>query len=488
MSTGLKRAAIALVGLAIAAFAAFVTRDRWKPLLNPEAVQTQAEGGPDEHGHNHDHAKESADKLNLSDQARENLGLQFGKVTLKDDVRTIQVPGVVVEEPGHSERRIPAAMDGIVTKVHVFPGQSVRPGDPLLDLQPTGEQLSNDQSALLRTLQDIELIDLELKRITPLVDAGSLPAKNKIEKDYERKRLESQRLVQTQELLVRGLTPSQVDEIVKTRFLIRQFTIHVPEIDRVKVEAISPSGQFVTKTVELNGEITSAGNGPETNSATDRNYTVERINVFPGKLVGQGDELMDLAFHQILNVEGLAFEREAPLVRTAVQNRWNVTAEFETTQSRPLKLTDLKIRYLDNMVDPVTRIQKFYVRLVNTELKESTSEDGVTFRLWTFKPGQFVRLYVPFELKQNQIVLPAEAVIRDGADAYVFKANGRLLQRTAVAVEHMDSREAVIKNDGTLLPGFDVVALNQAYQLNLALKKLAGEGGGGGHSHHGHEH
>jgi len=55
-------------------------------------------------------------------------------------------------------------------------------------------------------------------------------------------------------------------------------------------------------------------------------------------------------------------------------------------------------------------------------------------------------------------------------------------------LEHSDARTAVIKNDGTLTPDFDLVAKNHAYQLNLELKKKLGEGSGGGHSHEGHSH
>lgn len=93
---------------------------------------------------------------------------------------------------------------------------------------------------------------------------------------------------------------------------------------------------------------------------------------------------------------------------------------------------------------------------------------------------------VPVNHLTGRFVLPADAVVKEGADAYVFRMNGKLLERVAVRIESLDSREAVLANDGALYPG-DFVARNQAYQLNLALKKVQG-GVGGGHSHEGHNH
>jgi hypothetical protein len=139
-------------------------------------------------------------------------------------------------------------------------------------------------------------------------------------------------------------------------------------------------------------------------------------------------------------------------------------------------------------VDGLSRIQKFHIPLVNQVLRATTGDDGILYHAWLFRPGQRVRLSIPVEKLIKRIVLPAEAVIQEGADAYVFRANGKQLERVAIVLEHLDARTAVIKNDGTLTPGFDLVAKNHAYQLNLELKKKLGEGGGGGHSHEGHNH
>ena len=493
MKTGLKRIAIGTGILVALGTTTYLTRpqlqswfDQARGVAKSPAAEADEHAGHDHAGHNHGSA-DAKPVLTLSDQARENLGLEMTEIALTDYWRTIQIPGIVSELQGHSERRIPATVAGIVTKLHIFPGQSVRPGDPLMDIQPTGELLTTAQAALLRTLQDIELIDIELKRIAPLVDSGSLPAKNKIEKEYERRRLESQQLVQTQELLVRGLAPEQIGTIVDSKILIRKFTVRVPG---GKVETLDAKTLLELPLRRTPRIMTAAlvNEHADEIEPTNRIYSVEQIAVFPGKLVQPGDVLVELALHTELDLTGQAFERDSPMILNTMQEKWPVTATFETADGTPLSRDDLKIRYLESTVDGLSRIQKFHIPLVNQVLRETPSDDGIVYHAWLFRPGQRARLSIPVEKLAERIVLPAEAVVQEGVDAYVFRSNGKRLERVAVVIEHLDARTAVVKNDGTLMPDFDVVAKNHAYQLNLELKKKLGEGGGGGHSHEGHNH
>ena len=110
--------------------------------------------------------------------------------------------------------------------------------------------------------------------------------------------------------------------------------------------------------------------------------------------------------------------------------------------------------------------------------------DGPRALSWRYKPGQRVQLRVPVEDWPERIVLPAEAVARDGVENYVFRSNGDHFDREAVHVEHRDPRWVVVANDGTLFPG-DRIALSGAEQLQLALKNKAG---GGVDPHAGHSH
>jgi hypothetical protein len=95
-----------------------------------------------------------------------------------------------------------------------------------------------------------------------------------------------------------------------------------------------------------------------------------------------------------------------------------------------------------------------------------------------------MELRVPFEKWNEQIVLPVEAIIDEGAEAYSYRQNGDRFERVPVHVEYRDRYAVVVANDGALFPG-DVVAGQGAYQIHLALKNKSG---GGIDPHAGHQH
>jgi multidrug efflux pump subunit AcrA (membrane-fusion protein) len=158
--------------------AGYATRGQWLPLVSHTVAKEATTAGrehDDGHGHDHDHdASQPVNHVDLTDQARRNLGLEINEVALQDYWRTVSIPGVVAEEPGHCERRISTTVNGIILKVHALQGQTVKPGDALFDIQPTSDLLTNAQSSLLKTLQDLEIAAAELERLRPQVASGTL--------------------------------------------------------------------------------------------------------------------------------------------------------------------------------------------------------------------------------------------------------------------------------------------------------------------------
>src|SRR4029453_11805799 len=84
--------------------------------------------------------------VKLTQQARKNLGLVAKQVKLQSHTRTIQVPGVIVDRPGHSDRGVTAPAVGVVSKVHALPGDTVKAGERLFTLRLISEYLQNTQS------------------------------------------------------------------------------------------------------------------------------------------------------------------------------------------------------------------------------------------------------------------------------------------------------------------------------------------------------
>jgi hypothetical protein len=95
-----------------------------------------------------------------------------------------------------------------------------------------------------------------------------------------------------------------------------------------------------------------------------------------------------------------------------------------------------------------------------------------------------VLLKVAVARLSDVFVLPTAAVVREGAEAYVFRQNGSSFDRRPVHVLLEDTDVVVIDNDGSIPPG-DYLAHSAAASLNRALKTSQAESGGG-HAHHHH--
>lgn len=497
----LKFAAVGVVLLIIAVVAAFAVP--WNQVRERLASTTQPSTPGEHEAHDeHDdapHAEGSvAEHVDISPSARANLGLKTGRIRLSDFVRTLHIPGEIVEAPGYSTADVPARVAGVVTSIHVAPGQAVRPGDLLFDLALTGEALAEAQSRLLDDVQQLITLDAELERLQPL-SGGAIAEKQRLQVEYDRRRVEGQRNTRIQELLVRGLTRAQIDQILTNRELIQTVAVRVPA--------------FPERT-NLKGTAASTLNERDSGDPDDWEYTIETINVHPGESVAPEKSLARLARHTQLYVKGHAFEKDVPIV-SAVSRGQPVSIEFGGDGhggiDGPIAAggqdvhgdvkPGLTILYLDNHVDPLTQTYAFYVPLENEVLRDSVDPRGRVYRSWKYKPGQRVHIRVPVGTMENRIVLPTAAVTSEGPEAYAFKlvgrrdtgkenADGKRLyaeeyERVPVVVDYRDRDSVVLAQQNGPLKVGDLIAMNRAYQLLLALKN-ASEGGAG--HHHGHDH
>src|SRR5690606_3905601 len=124
-----------------------------------------------------------------------------------------------------------------------------------------------------------------------------------------------------------------------------------------------------------------------------------------------------LAIHTDLRIVGKAFQKEAELINRVIEEQRPVTAVFEANAQEPMLRENLAIQYADNVVDPESRLLRFYLPLKNEVVRDLTNPDGIMFRAWRFKPGQRVQLRVPVEHWTGKIVLPIDAVVKEGAEA-----------------------------------------------------------------------
>jgi len=397
--------------------------------------------------------------LKLSPQARKNLGLVAKPARTQTYWRTIQVPGEIVDRPGRSDRGVTSPAVGVVSEVHAFPGDTVRPGERLFTLRLFSEYLQNTQKELFSSTKETQLIGEQIERLSPLADKRVIPRTQIIDLENQLRRLAAVIQSHRQDLLTRGLNPKQIESVSNGQFVSTVDVVAPPRVeDRDKLVTIQQTAY-------------QEGNGGDEQFA----FEVQELNAELGQQVQAGQLLITLANHGSLYLEGHAFKREAPYLEKAAQNGWDISVEFaeDDPQSWPKLEQTFEIRYLSNSIDEQSRTFAFFIPLENQS--RSYEKNGETFVVWRFRPGQRLRLHVPIEELKDVLVLPSAAIAREGPEAYVFQQNGDLFNRIPVQVLHEDRLNIVIANDGSVTPGL-YLAQSAAASLNRVLKAQAASG------------
>ncbi len=384
--------------------------------------------------------------LKLGESARKNLGLVAKAIKPQSYWKKIQVPGVITDRPGFSDRGVTSPVVGALAEIHAFPGDTVKPGDRLFTLRLFSEYLQNTQAELFKATRESQLIAEQKARIDTAVKSGAVSEARLIELDNQAKRQVAAIQGFRQDLLTRGLTPIQMDGVAEGRF-----------VSTIEVVAPPPS-----KTLP----------GPQAELVK---YEIQDLQVELGQQVQAGQLLSMLSNHQQLFIEGHAFKREASLLSKVAEENWPIEAEIAEDDGEPWPMNSQKlvIHHLANTIDLDSRTLSFFVPLENQS--RGYEKDGQYFSVWRFRPGQRVRLHIPIEEMQNVLVLPSEAIVREGPDAYVFQQNGDLFNRIPVNVLYQDRLEVVLSNDGSVTPGL-YLAQNSAAALNRVLKAQAASG------------
>ena len=438
--------------LVLVGIAAYLTRDSWsKPLKQKSATQAQKEQAAP--------PIQEAKTLKMTEQARKNLGLVSRPTKPQAYWRTIEVPGEIVDRPGYSDRGVTSPAVGVVTEVHAFPGDTVKPGDRLFTLRLFSEYLQNTQSELFKATREIQLITEQHARLEGLVKSGGVPESRLIELDNQLRRQKA--LIQSyqQDLLTRGLNPEQIRSVADGTFVST-------------IEVVAPAVMDHKKNSSEIQPVVFHATGSNVDGLA---YEVQELNVELGQQVQAGQLLSTLANHHALFIEGHAFKREASFLAKAAENNWPIRCSFAEDDQVDWPAFDqtLEIRHLANAVNSETRTFNFFIPLLNQS--RAYDKDNQTFIVWRFRPGQRVRLQVPVEELKNVLVLPSAAIVREGPEAYVFQQNGDLFNRLPVHVLHEDRLQTVLANDGSVKAGL-YLAQSAAASLNRVLKAQAASG------------
>lgn len=435
--------------------AGYFTQERWQPFADRfmAVIQNKKENVAEEEAETA--LAEAPDTLTLSPTAWKNIGLATDTVKPSDFVKVVSIPAMVVERHGRSRNKITAPMTGVVTQVYPLERQAIEPGMPLFDLRLTHEEVVAAQTTFLTDLQNLDVVNQELNRLNK-VGSGVIPGKRIIAQKYERDKVMASLAATRQSLLLHGMSDQQVAEMEATRKVLREITVAAPPY---------------AKNHEHEG--------------IEHQYQMQSINVSRGESVSAGQLLGILADHCLLYVEGKAFENDARRLVDAAQNGTPIEVVPSSGDYDTEETLSLKVQSVSNEVDQQSRALKFYLLLPN-ELVGSTESSSTAkeFISWQFRPGQRMEAKIPTTtVMKNKIVLPPDAVVIEGPNAFVFEQNGDNFDRIDVQVLYRDKDSVVLENDGQLVGSS--IAMTGAYEMHLALKN---QSGGAIDPHAGHNH
>ena len=444
----LRNLLLFVVVLGGVAAAGYSTRDKWLPKdaakTAPASAAPSASSAP-------------TDKIIVGEHAQKNLGLTSKPLQATVFWKSIVVPGMVVDRPGVSDREIAAPAIGTISRLWHVPGDTVHPGDVLFTLKLASETLHQTQADLFKASENIKLAQARRDRL--LTGGDAIAQSRIIEVENEIKQLEVVAKALREQLRHRSFSSDDIVGVENGK-LVTELAIIVP----------SPINARSSDTALR------VPSGPDNEQQVA--YEVQALKVELGEQVEAGQTLCHLSSHQWLAVEGRAFRDETRLLERSLQEAWPVDVDFqeESTGDWPAINQLFRIHYLANTIDPATRTFAFLMPLEN-QSKTVAHSDG-TQTLWRFRPGQKVLLRVRTEKLENVFVLPADALVWEGADAFIFTQNVNTFERKNVHVLYRDREVAVIANDGSL-PSYKkgdevrtmaAIARTAAAQLNRMAK------------------
>ena len=394
----------------------------------------------------------------LSAQARANLGLTSVAIKPTTYWRKIEVPGIVTDRPGVSERGLIAPVTGVVTGIYSHPGETIEPGAPLIALRLTSESLHTSQRELFKATRDVGIARERRARLEDLAKDGAVAGNRLIEIDNEIERASVLVEAYRQDLLARGLSKDQVETVAKGEF-VTEIIVRAPGSEALE------AAQTEFRDDSSDSEI----------AALPFKFEFEDLKVSLGQQAEAGQVLCQLSDHRSLLIEGRGFKDDMPLIQHAARDGMMIELEFEAAGrgNWPPPPRELRIHHIENMIDAESRTFGFHLVLKNQW--QLYAQGGHTGLLWRFRPGDRVRLKVAVEKLDNVFVLPQAAVVREGPEAYVFRQNGDLFDRRPVHVLAEDRTHVAIANDGSVRPG-SFVAQNAAASINRVLKAQMASG------------
>jgi cobalt-zinc-cadmium efflux system membrane fusion protein len=183
----------------------------------------------------------------LTPEAVTRAGLKTAQVTASASAASVTVPGTVMAN-AYREVKVTPIVGGIVTKVHVELGATVKRGMPLVTL--VSAELADAQTKYLSTAAMLAADHKKLQRTQELVEIGAASRQELEEISAVHESHATEVEAARQRLLILGLTPEQVGTLTSPSQIVSTIVVPAP-IDGVITARAANLGQVVAMGMEL---------------------------------------------------------------------------------------------------------------------------------------------------------------------------------------------------------------------------------------------
>lgn len=398
----------------------------------------------------------------------ETVEVDFGSV---DEI--LPLLGIVRAAPDR-QQSVVTRLAGTVVAMHKQVGDTVRKGELLAELDSIElvrdlmelEELQSDHERLLGEMNQAE------SRIVDMQVLARAAAEHASLVEEELKRLQS-----TPDAVAANVVSAKLAEAMQARTEQRRREIDLSLARRLFTSLDAQVASKVRGITIMRGLCTLAGyewSDPATGTVSgtplmrlragiDGVVTARFAN--PGQGLEAKKPLLEIADFSTVQVEGELPESLAARLGPAPMNAVRISIAGD-----PPRAATGVVRFISPTVDLVKRTAHLLI--------EAENAGGV------LRPGMYVDLAVVLRANPEAVVVPREAVLRDGPVHFVFVQEGDAFVKHDVKPGASDDRLTEIIEG--LAPG-DVVAARGAY--HLVNMRAAGAGGAAdAHDGHGHSH
>jgi len=294
--------------------------------------------------------------LKLSELERQRLGISTATVSEKNFKRMLELPANA-SLPPESRSIVSSRLEGTVCSHTLHPGREVKKGDLLLEI--AAPEFCSLQVELLTQILNANLSRQRAERLSDLkTDAFSRKILMEIRAEAER--LEGQAESLKRQLLILGLTSTEIDQLIRSKNILRYLPIRST----------------------INGKISSwSGTIGETVSANQR-------------------------LAEIQNTSAIWFETHLPVQQ--LKNVQQADSGIISVLSKSDYRIPITVARISPVVNESTRTSRIWLS------PPALPPDH------PFKEGMFLTAFIFLQEGPQGIAVPSSAVIRDGLQHFVF--------------------------------------------------------------------